>query len=166
MMQPTGDCRQIPQPRCYMLGTLLKNPSAFVLGEIPPRRGLANGDERGTSCMRATECRLSCDELVFFRSSYITLAACESSQHPFCTVGHLWDRSSDEVQARDIGEGGADDGAHVHNSPCPGHAAYEGKESGIHFVAYLLCGPNRDRGEASRLLPSHTTVRTGHVYGG
>src|SRR5262249_36326397 len=142
MMQPTGDCRQIPQPRCYMLGTLLKDPSALVLGEIPPRRGLANGDESGTSCMRATECRLPCEELVLLGSSYIALIAREPSQHPFCTVRHLCDGPRDDVQPANFGKGVSGDGADVHDSPCTAHAPYEREESGIHFDGYPFCGPN------------------------
>src|SRR5215467_13339258 len=125
-----------------MLGALLKNPSAFVLGETPPRRGLADRDESSARRMRATKCRLSCDELVFFGSRYVTLVACESPQHPFCTVWPLWNRTSYDVQARDVGQRGADDRPHAHNSPCSGHAAYEGKESGIHRLVISFVAPN------------------------
>src|SRR5262245_47206734 len=83
--------------------------------------------------MRATECRLPCDELVLLGSSYVTLVACEFSQHLFCTVGHLWDRFSDDVQTRDIRQRGVDDGAYVYNSLCTGLVTYERIESGIHF---------------------------------
>src|SRR5215472_4070191 len=144
MMQPTGDCRQIPEPSRYVLGALLKDPSAFVLGETPPRRGLANRDESSASCMRATECRLPCDELVFLGSSYIALVACESSQHPFSTLGQLWDGSSDDVQPPNFGKGVSGDGADVHDSPCTAHAPYEREESGIHFDGYPFCGPNEN----------------------
>src|SRR5215471_4278305 len=135
-----------------MFGAILKDPSAFVLGEIPPRRGLANRDESSARRLRATKCWLPCGELVFFGSRYVTLVACESPQHPFCTVGSLWNRTSYDVQACGIGEGGADDGAHAHNSPCSGHAAYEGKESGIHRLVISFVAPNglRLSGEGSR----------------
>src|SRR5215471_3740226 len=128
-----------------MFGAILKDPSAFVLGEIPPRRGLANRDESSARRLRATKCWLPCGELVFFGSRYVTLVACESPQHPFCTVGSLCNRTSYDVQARDNGEGAADDGAHAHNSPCSGHAAHKGKESVIHRLGHLFCGAYRTK---------------------
>lgn len=67
--------------------------------------------------MRATECRLPCNELVFLGSSYIALVARESPQHPFRTVGHLRDGTSDDIQPLNIGKGISDNGADVRDSP-------------------------------------------------
>jgi len=92
--------------------------------------------------MRATECRLPCDELVFLGSRYIALIARESSQHPFGTPGQLCDGSSDDAQSPNIGKGVSDDGADAHNSPRTGHAAYERKESGIHFDGVSFVEPS------------------------
>ena len=92
--------------------------------------------------MRATECRLACEELVLLGSSYIALIAREPSEHPFCTVRHLCDGPRDDVQPANFGKGVSGDGVDVHDSPCTAHAPYEREESGIHFDGYSFCGPN------------------------
>jgi hypothetical protein len=90
--------------------------------------------------MSAAECGLLRNEMVLFGSSYVALVAREPPQHPLCTVGHVWDGPSYDVQPPDLGEGLSDNGADVYHSPWTSHAAYERKESGIHCDGDLLCG--------------------------
>lgn len=139
MVEPAGHCWQIPKPSRYVLRAFLEDPSAFVLGEPPPRRGLANWNESRAGCMRVTEGWLPRNKLVLLGPSYVAFVAGESTQRPFGTVGHLWDGSSNDVQPSNIGKGVSDDGADIHNSPWTSHATYERKESGIHFDGYLRC---------------------------
>src|SRR5215831_5341606 len=107
-------------------------------------------------------CRLPCDELVFLGSRYIALIARESSQHPFGTPGQLCDGSSDDAQSPNIGKGVSDDGADAHNSPRTGHAAYERKESGIHFDGISFVEPtnqaNRPRADGASAPPASGPV--------
>ena len=142
-MQASGNCRQIPQPFSYVLRAFLKNLSAFVLCEGPPRGGLANRDQGSASCWRATECRLICQKLVFLQSNQVALVACGSTEEPLRAFGHLWYGPGNGVQPLNIGKGLAGDGAHIHNSPWTDLTAYEGKEPGIHFGGRLLNAASR-----------------------
>ncbi|MGH8656648.1 MAG: hypothetical protein ACREYE_32675 [Gammaproteobacteria bacterium] len=59
---------------------------------------------------------------------------------PLRIFGQPPDGSSDDIQPLNIGKGVSDDGVDVHNSPWTDLAAYESKESGIHFGGCLVDG--------------------------
>jgi len=55
MMQPPGDRRKVLKTRGEMAGAFLENAPPLVLGQLPPRLGLLDRDQRGARGPRAAK---------------------------------------------------------------------------------------------------------------
>src|SRR6516164_5966675 len=82
MMQAPGDCGKILKTRRDVVGTFLEDAPPLVLGQLPPRRGLLDRDQRGARGPRPAKRRLAGGQLVVLAARDVPLVARDTAQHP------------------------------------------------------------------------------------
>jgi len=86
MMQAPGDRRKVLKTRGEMAGALLENAPPLVLGQLPPRLGLLDRDQRGAGRPRPPERLLTGSQLIVLAACEVPLVTGDTAQHPVRAV--------------------------------------------------------------------------------
>src|SRR5262249_47598293 len=82
VMETPGDLRQVLEPRGDVMGALLEDLSAFVLGEFPPCLGFRDWNQRRPCRFRASERLLTRRQLTLLLATDISLIARNPAENP------------------------------------------------------------------------------------
>src|SRR6516164_623948 len=82
MMQAPGDRGKVLKTRSDMAGAFLEDAPPLVLGQLPPRLGLLDRDQRGARGPWPAKRLLAGGQLVVLAARDVSLVARDTAQHP------------------------------------------------------------------------------------